>query len=86
MPITGAEYLDFKIRTPIKSMYRDDDDKGSYDFTNRRMYPVYKILNKTQLSGGTTQVTLGFISPEAIRNQNVRVSRAGNISAGYTND
>ena len=75
MPITGAEYLDFKIRTPIKSMYRDDDDKGGYDFTNRRM-AVYKILNKTQLSGGTTQVTLGFISPEAIRNQNVRVSRA----------
>ena len=75
MPITGAEYLDFKIRTPIKSMYRDDDDKGGYDFTNRRM-AVYKILNKTQLSGGTTQVTLGFISPEAIRNQNVRISRA----------
>ena len=37
MPITGAEYLDFKIRTPIRSMYRDDDDKGGYDFTNRRM-------------------------------------------------
>ena len=75
MPIIGAEYLDFKIRTPIKSMYRDDNDKGGYDFTNRRM-AVYKILDKTQLSGGTTQVTLAFISPEAIRNQNVRVSRA----------
>ena len=75
MPITGAEYLDFKIRTPIRSLYRDDNDKGGYDFTNRRM-AVYKIINKVQLSGGTTQVTLGFISPEAIRNQNVRVSRA----------
>ena len=87
MPIIGAEYLDFKIRTPIRSSYRDPTtsttkpgtktffDYGGYNFTNVRM-SVYKIGTKKPLSDNTQMVTLNFCSPEMIRNQNVRVSRA----------
>lgn len=86
LPITGHEFLDFKIRTPIRSMYRDTTtanpheskqflDLGGYDFTNRRM-SVYNIAKKQTLTDGTAQITLNFCSPEGIRNQNVRMSRA----------
>ena len=87
LPIQGSEYLDFKIRTPIRSSYRDPTtsttkpgtktfhDYGGYNFTNVRM-AVYKIGTKKPLSDNTQMVTLNFCSPEMIRNQNVRVSRA----------
>ncbi len=57
LPIQGSEYLDFKIRTPIRSAYRDPttsnvDEKffdfGGYNFTNVRM-AVYKIGTKKPL-------------------------------------
>ena len=86
LPIQGNEYLDFKIRTPIRSSYRDPTtsppsrritfhDHGGYNFTNVRM-AVYKVGNKQPLSDNTQMITLNFCSPEMIRNQSVRVSKA----------
>ena len=87
LPITGHEYLDFKIRTPIKSPTRERTsttnapgtksfpDFGGYDFTNRRM-AVYRVETKKSLSDNVQMITLNFCSPEMIRNQNVRINRA----------
>ena len=71
LPILGQEYLEFKIRTPLKSKY----DEGEYDFTNVRM-AVYSVANTVRTNQNTQVLTLNFISPEGIRDQNVRISRA----------
>lgn len=71
LPVLGQEYLEFKVRTPLGSKYGE----GEYDFTNARM-AVYKIENKVKLNDKTQNVTLSFISPEAIKDNNTRVSRA----------
>ena len=73
LPILGQEYLEFKVRTPIKSKYGE----GEYDFTNVRM-AVYKIARKVKTNSNTQVLTLDFMSPEGVRNQNVRISRAFN--------
>lgn len=70
LPILGQEYLEFKVRTPIESVY----DEGEYDFTNTKM-AVYKVTRQ-RLNQNTQAVTLDFISTEGIRDQNVRISRA----------
>ena len=70
LPILGQEYLEFKVRTPLKSTYGE----GEYDFTNTRM-AVYKVT-KERLNSNTQLVTLDFISTEAIRDSNIKVSRA----------
>ena len=70
LPILGQEYLEFKVRTPLKSTYGE----GEYNFTNTRM-AVYKVT-KERLNSNTQLVTLDFISTEAIRDSNIKVSRA----------
>ena len=55
LPILGQEYLEFKVRTPLKSTYGE----GEYDFTNTRM-AVYKCT-KERLNSNTQQVSLDFI-------------------------
>ena len=71
LPILGQEYLEFKIRTPLGSKY----DEGEYDFTNARM-AVYNIASKVKLNDKTQNITLSFISPEGIKDNNTRISRA----------
>ena len=70
LPILGQEYLEFKVRTPLKSTYNE----GEYDFTNTRM-AVYKCT-KERLNSNTQQVSLDFISTEAIKDSNTKISRA----------
>ena len=72
LPILGQEYLEFKVRTPLKSTYNE----GEYDFTNTRM-AVYKCT-KERLNSNTQQVSLDFISTEAIKDSNTKISRAFN--------
>jgi hypothetical protein len=72
LPIIGQEFLEFKIRTPLKSAYAE----GEYDFTNTRM-AVYKV-GRQRLNQNTQTVTLDFISTEGIRDQNIKISRAFN--------
>ena len=71
LPILGQEYLEFKIRTPLGSKY----EEGEYDFTNARM-AVYNIASKVKLNDKTQNITLSFISPEGIKDNNTRISRA----------
>jgi len=71
LPIIGNEYLNFKIRTPMESQYGE----GEYDFTNVPM-AVFNVSQRLRLNSYTQTVTLEFCSPELIRNQSVRVSRA----------
>ena len=70
LPILGQEYLEFKVRTPLKSTYGE----GEYNFTNTRM-AVYKVT-KERLNSNTQMVNLDFISTEAIRDSNIKISRA----------
>jgi hypothetical protein len=72
LPILGQEYLEFKVRTPLKSTYGE----GEYDFTNTRM-AVFKCT-KERLNSNTQQVSLDFISTEAIKDSNTKISRAFN--------
>ena len=72
LPITGQEYLEFKIRTPLGSKYGE----GEYDFTNTRM-AVFKV-GRQRVNQNTQTIILDFISTEGIRDQNVRISRAFN--------
>ena len=71
LPIIGNEYLSFKIRTPMESKYKE----GEYDFTNIYM-AVYKVETRTRLNARTEEIKLAFTSPENIRNQNIKISRA----------
>jgi len=73
LPILGQEFLEFKVRTPLKSKYNE----GEYDFTNVRM-AVYKVARKIKTNSNTQVLTLDFISPEGVRDQNIRISRAFN--------
>mgnify|MGYP003133740865 FL=1 len=70
LPILGQEYLEFKVRTPLKSTYGE----GEYDFTNTRT-GVYKCT-KERLNSNTQQDSLDFISTEAIKDSNTKISRA----------
>ena len=71
LPIIGNEYLSFKIRTPMESQYKE----GEYDFTNVNM-AVYKIEKRTRLNSRSEEIKLAFTSPENIRNQNIKISKA----------
>jgi len=72
-PITGQEFLSFKIKTPTI-------DNVSIDFTKHVM-TVYKIdLRKAER--GNEVIQLHFCSPELLRNSRTRLSKSyeGNIS------
>ena len=72
-PITGQEFLSFKINTPTI-------DNVSIDFTEHVM-AVYKIDIRTAERGNEI-FQLHFCSPELLRNSRTRLSKAyeGNIS------
>ena len=72
-PITGQEFLSFKIKTPTI-------ENIAIDFTEHVM-AVYKI-DYRKASRGNEIFQLHFCSPELLRNSRTRLSRAykGNIS------
>ena len=72
-PITGQEFLSFKITTPTL-------DNVPIDFTEHVM-AVYKI-DARKAERGNEVVQLHFCSPELLRNSRTRLSKAykGNVS------
>ena len=73
LPIIGQEKLRLKLYTP-----NADDDTGrgaAIDFTDTPLY-IYKIESKTQVNDQTIAYSLGFTTPEAIRNNRIRVSQS----------
>ena len=75
LPITGFERVEFFFRTP-------GTDKG-FDFSVKTGHPmfVYSLKNRSGTGPRAQIYTLKFISQEAIRNHQTRVSKAftGNI-------
>ena len=80
LPITGFERVEFFLRTP-------GTDKG-FDFSVATGHPmfVYALQNRTGANPRSQLYTLKFISIEAIRNHQTRVSQAftGNIDQMVT--
>ena len=80
LPITGFERVEFFFRTP-------GTDKG-FDFSVKSGHPmfVYALQNRTGANPRSQIYTLKFISQEAIRNHQTRVSQAftGNIDQMVT--
>jgi len=80
LPITGFERVEFFFRTP-------GTDKG-FDFSVATGHPmfVYALNNRTGANPRSQIYTLKFISMEAIRNHQTRVSQAftGNIDQMVT--
>jgi len=80
LPITGFERVEFFFRTP-------GTDKG-FDFSVKSGHPmfVYALNNRTGVNPRSQIYTLKFISMEAIRNHQTRVSQAftGNIDQMVT--
>lgn len=80
LPITGFERVEFFFRTP-------GTDKG-FDFSVKSGHPmfVYALENRTGANPRSQFYTLKFISQEAIRNHQTRVSQAftGNIDQMVT--
>jgi len=67
-PITGQDYLSFKITTPGL-------ENQAIDFTETVM-SIYKIDTRMSVSMGTEVFTLHFCSPEGLRDNRVRVSKS----------
>jgi hypothetical protein len=80
LPITGFERVEFFLRTP-------GTDKG-FDFSVATGHPmfVYALQNRSGANPRSQIYTLKFISVEAIRNHQTRVSQAftGNIDQMVT--
>ena len=77
-PITGQEYLTFKITTPGL-------DELAIDYSQRSM-AIYKI-DARKAERGNEVVQLHFCSPELLRNERTRISKSyeGTISQIVTN-
>ena len=67
LPVTGQEYLGFKIKTPSL-------DSHAIDYTKHLM-SVFKIDSRVPTRGSEAFV-LHFCSPELITNKRVRVSKS----------
>ena len=80
LPITGFERVEFFFRTP-------GTDKG-FDFSVNTGHPmfVYSLKNREGVNPRSQIYTLKFISQEAIRNHQTRISQAfkGNIDQMVT--
>jgi hypothetical protein len=73
LPIIGQEKLRLRLVTP-----NETDDSGramAIDFTETPLY-IYKIGNKTQVNDRTIAYTLSFTTPEAIRNNRIKVTQS----------
>ena len=67
-PITGQDYISFKITTPGL-------ENQSIDFTENVM-SIHRIDTRLSVSAGTEVFTLHFCSPEGLRDNRVRVSKS----------
>ena len=67
-PITGQDYISFKITTPGL-------ENQSIDFTENVM-SIHRIDTRLSVSTGTEVFTLHFCSPEGLRDNRVRVSKS----------
>jgi hypothetical protein len=67
-PVTGQDFLSFKITTPGL-------ENQSIDFTETVM-SVYRIDTRISVSMGSEVFTLHFCSPEGLRDNRVRVSKS----------
>ena len=74
MPITGFEKVEFQLSSPGFGK----DFGRHYDFTEKSGHPmyVYKITDRKALTDKMQAYTLHFCSREAVRNEQVRVSKA----------
>ena len=67
-PITGQDYLSFKITTPSL-------EKKAIDFTQTVM-SIYRVDTRLSPSTGSEVFVLHFSSPEGLRDSRVRVSKS----------
>ena len=67
-PVTGQDFLSFKITTPGL-------ENQSINFTETVM-SVYRIDTRISVSMGSEVFTLHFCSPEGLRDNRVRVSKS----------
>jgi hypothetical protein len=73
LPIIGQEKLRLKAYTPNAT---DDTSRTSaIDFTTSPLY-IYKIESKTQVNDQTIAYSLAFTTPEAVRNNRIRVNQS----------
>ena len=73
LPIIGQEKLKLKLTTPNEE---DENGRGmSIDFTDSPLY-IYKVSSKTQVNDRTIAYTLAFTTPEAIRNNRIKVAQS----------
>ena len=72
VPIIGKEHLYFKLRTPLGYQGKYG---GEYD-GERFMFSVYNMSLKQAAGGSAQTITLEFCSPEWLRSNRLRVSRA----------
>lgn len=70
LPIIGQEKLKLRLVTPNDG---DDSSRGmAVNFTDTPLY-IYKINSKVQVNDQTVAYTLSFTTPEAIRNNRIRL-------------
>lgn len=69
LPLTGQEYLRLKIKTPGVS------NTDAIDYTEN-VLSVYRVGQVIDASRGSQLVELSLISPEALTNQRMRVSKS----------
>ena len=72
VPIIGKEHLYFKLRTPLGYQGKYG---GEYD-GERFMFSVYNMSLKQAAGGSAQTITLEFCSPEWLRSNRLKVSRA----------
>ena len=70
IPIVGQEYLTLKIRTPTLTL-----EKDIIDFTENP-FAVHKISLRRELTTGGQTYELKFISQEAIKNSQRKISKS----------
>ena len=77
LPIVGHEGLSIKIQTPGFT-----EKHSSLDFTDRRMFVIYKIALRSELSQGAQVYQLKFASQELLISDRIAVSKSytANIS------
>lgn len=72
LPVIGKEFIEFKIRTPVKY---NGEYGGEINAVKHKFF-VYKVSVKEQASFRNQVISLEFCSPELIRNSRIRVSKA----------
>ena len=72
LPVVGKEFLEFKIRTPVKY---NGAYGGEINAQDHKFY-VYKVSIQEQVSPRNQIIRLNFASAEMLRNSRIRISEA----------